>query len=812
MKNWIFRFFVLMLALSSAVAHADEIPSGQPALFSPKERLAFLPQIPKINVVTGEYCDEECDLQVAGIEPLSINRFYNHHTGLYNRCYGHWRVNPETFMLFNFEKIGGGQTFTAVGESNSSFFVYEQPVNSGYVIDAAKNRSFTNTPSLFSGQNHPLNTRVFYNKGHIVRTHPKSLRLQDDCCWWEGHLKDGSGRERSFRTDIRQWPQAGKEWPCHKSRHPSSGEIFKTPLEFIAPYQAQITEERRPNGNIIRYEYEDVNASNSSFDHELPTSYLLKSIKAYSKKGILLGSIEASYSGGINNARKPDQWIDQVVFTGSDGRKATLFNQQRHVNTRSNHWDTVLNHVDAAGKPTQFYQYRWDSAKDYYRAPFMSHTALASGVPFETHYDPKTKKAMGQCAPVGPNNQMAAIARYEYQDDHTVVFDGENNKTIYRYNTDKRITAIEKYQGNQLYSIERNEWNPQNGNLMRKKLEDASGKLYNLQEYDYDKNHNPLIQRMGHILYQIEGDLIYRSFSDDGFNLKLTESARPGKEVKYTYLPGTNLLTSELTYLNGHICKRAFYFYDSEIDSLRIKTIYDDGKSDNPYDLSGITFRKIVEVSPKRSLPCLGLAEEVREKTIDAHGHEILLSKVCYTYHPSGQIIREDHFDAQNVHRYSVVNEYDPQERLISTTNPLGHKTTFGYDAQFNRISQSGPRSDMHKEWLYDAANRPIQEKEWQTDGTILITEKRYDKLSRIISTLDACGFETRYEYDALGRITALYHPDGSCERKEYDVLGNVTQQIDPNGYSTRKEYNFRGQPTSITMNWATSFARKREM
>jgi hypothetical protein len=91
-----------------------------------------------------------------------------------------------------------------------------------------------------------------------------------------------------------------------------------------------------------------------------------------------------------------------------------------------------------------------------------------------TSYDLGSKKVIAQSAPVGPDNQIVPIARYEYQSDNTIVCDGENNKAIYRFNSDKRIIAVEKYQNRQLYSTERNEWDPQTGNLLKKDLEDAN--------------------------------------------------------------------------------------------------------------------------------------------------------------------------------------------------------------------------------------------------------------------------------------------------------------------------------------------------
>ncbi|MCC5832529.1 MAG: hypothetical protein JJU12_05755 [Chlamydiales bacterium] len=49
-----------------------------PAVSRLYEAQAFNPTIPKVNVVTGEYCEEERDFVVAGAQPLSIRRFYNH--------------------------------------------------------------------------------------------------------------------------------------------------------------------------------------------------------------------------------------------------------------------------------------------------------------------------------------------------------------------------------------------------------------------------------------------------------------------------------------------------------------------------------------------------------------------------------------------------------------------------------------------------------------------------------------------------------------------------------------------------------------
>jgi RHS repeat-associated protein len=760
-------------------------PPTPPPTFAAKESTAFA-HLPKVNVITGEYCEEALDLQIAGIEPLSIRRFYNHTVGIFNAIYGHWRFNPESYVIFNFEAFDkGDQTLVAAGTPEGSFFLYERPLNQGFQIDVGKHRSFTNSASLDSGQNHPSNTRVFYTKKHIPQCDDR--RSVEDC-WWEGSIKEGSGRERFFKTEVLPWPQAGKPWPCARHQHPCSGEITEEPLIFRAPFQALITHERQPNGNLVYYEYQNIYPTWANSPQN--STYLLKKLQAYSQQGTFLGSIAIHYGGGYDPDRGPSFALDTITLEGSDKRKAVLYNQHRPVNRR-NCFDTVLHTVETPDQPLQNYLYIWGSKKDYYKTPFLCQAGFAGQCLLATQYDPHTKKVLYQSAPVGPNGEMFPVASYEYKNDHTIVSDALGHKTLYRYNGDKRITCIEKYQDNTLISLEKNSWDSLTGNLLRHNIEDLNGQVFYACDTTYDQNHNPILQKI------LDGPTCIRSYSTDGFNLKVSESDREGKITFYTYQPNTNILISELTYQNGQICKRIFHFYDSQIGSFCTKTFIDDGTTLDPNDMR-VTYRRIIEAIPKRTPPCIGLPEEIQEKTLNSQGEEILLKKVRYTYHPSGQTAQEDHYDALGVYRYTIQNTYDTQERLIATTDPLGHTTTFQYDVLSNLIAQQGPRNDQHKEWEYDAASRPIQEKEWQTDGTSLLRYKTYDPLGQITTTTDESGLITQYQYDSFGHVIHILYPDGNSTSKAYDILGHPVQATDPNGYTTQYTPNFRGQPLTI--------------
>jgi len=457
-----------------ALSRENGFLSPPPATFSPKEFSTFNPQLPKVNVITGEYCEEECDLIIAGIEPLSYRRFYGHH-GHKDECYGHWRINPECLFLFNFETREYPK-YGAVGSENGGFSLYENGHGNVYTFDAQKNRSITNGEAI-TGQNHPLNTRISYRR--------VEKKKEDNHFYWEGVIEDGNGRKRFFQSDWKMWPKGNNKYTATAGR------------DFVPPYQAKIIEERRPNGNIICYGYENYNGANSELQpHYAPDYYVLTSISAYSAQGIPLGSLQIGYE---KTSKKHGKRVRAINVAGSDGRRARLYHKIREVQaektirkwgeikTRPAIYDTVLNYVETSWKPTQCYQYRWEHAKTYFKAPFLFQASQDDGRVFETSYDLGSKKVVAQSAPVGPNDQMAPIARYEYQNDHTVVYDGENNKTVYKFNGDKRITSIEKYQDHKLYSIDKSEYDPNTGNVLKKTIEDGSGNILSLIEYVYEQ-------------------------------------------------------------------------------------------------------------------------------------------------------------------------------------------------------------------------------------------------------------------------------------------------------------------------------------
>jgi len=763
MIKWLFLSFSLSLFLTTTPTLAEEelildmSSDNKPAILKEAESLKMTPVTstpyaitPRVDVITGTYMEGGADFIVEGCEPLSVRKFYCH-SAPYEPRYGGWQYNPETFAAANLE-LYGEPTFVAIGDEEGQITSYESgtwqghgtssPISGTFGFSIDKQKSYVNTQG---GQNHPLNTKISFQRKNAE--------------WFEygGEIIDGDGRKRSFNTPNHPWVQ-GKKVPIElwMNGHKTKMNIILKPILWT-PYALHIFEERKPNGNILCYSYEKWRK-----EEIFPNYRLLSSITAYnSTKTKVLGSIKFRYWSPGGN-------IMGLEATGSDGRKTLFIHEDKK--------HPLLASVTSPNNPVVIYKYK--DAK-------LASVEKPDGRIFKTEY--KDNKVSAQYAPVGPNGELCCIGRYTYLDGATEVIDAEGNKIIYRFN-DKKISAVENYLNNKLYRIDRYNWEAKTGNLLSKTTEDSQGKLFAKEEYLHDKNHNVIEEKIGE---GTESYSTYYTYSDDGFNLKLSEKDDFGKSIKYAYVKGTNLLSSEFVYDGNTIIKRAFNFYDD--CAVCIKTIVDDGRSEDPNDLRSVTFRKIVVIKPKNSQPCFGLPEILEERTINSSGQEILLSKVTYTYTPFGKVLKEEHYDSTNTFRYAIQNEYNSNETLLYTIDALGQKSVFFYDRNNNLGSLS--KDTLRKEWTYDKADRPIQEK----DDNDLKLKKRYDKLGRVIATIDESGFETKYQYDALGRLTTLLHPDGACERKEYDLLGNVIKETDAKGYETCKKYNFRGQPISIT-------------
>jgi RHS repeat-associated protein len=170
-------------------------------------------------------------------------------------------------------------------------------------------------------------------------------------------------------------------------------------------------------------------------------------------------------------------------------------------------------------------------------------------------------------------------------------------------------------------------------------------------------------------------------------------------------------------------------------------------------------------------------------------------------------------------------------------TDPLGHVTTSGYDADRNMTSVKDANGNLTN-YVFDAANELTQVKradgttattEYNPDGSILdqkdgkgnaIQTYGYDSLARVITARDALGNTTTYSYDGAGNQLTKQDPGGNCSASPqtgcttstYDAANQLTSVSYSDGITpnvTNIAYDADGQRTSLTDgtgNWVWNY------
>ena len=412
---------------------------------------------PTVNPITGDHMAEEADLIVAGCEPLSVRRFYNH-LGVYEQRAGGWHYNPESFLVANFE-WSNQDIFAAAGGANGSIALFKPSATAyTYTLDTSKGITHF-TPS---GQSHPLNTKVNYHK---IGDRKNKKRF-----YWQGEVIDGSGSRRSFASTMHNWLH-----DSHVEQFIHEGQIYTAGISpnVWTPYQLPIHEERLPNGNIICYSY--VKWKENKY---YPRPVLLNTITAFnSDRSKVLGFVYFQY--------KQDKYgnVYGITAVGSDSRSTSM-------HTRGDS-PILLNAVYTPDKPPISYAYHYTT---------LNTVAKPDGRVTTTEFN-SDNKVRAQYAPVGPNGERHPIGRYIYHAHTTDVLDAEDNKTVYHFDAN-RLWAVVAYKNDQVsrqvYRIDRMKWDYSNGNLLCKTIEDKTNTPLHTTYYKYDANHNPIEETVGY--------------------------------------------------------------------------------------------------------------------------------------------------------------------------------------------------------------------------------------------------------------------------------------------------------------------------
>jgi RHS repeat-associated protein len=203
-------------------------------------------------------------------------------------------------------------------------------------------------------------------------------------------------------------------------------------------------------------------------------------------------------------------------------------------------------------------------------------------------------------------------------------------------------------------------------------------------------------------------------------------------------------------------------------------------------------------------------------------------SETVETFDAAGEPTKVIHAKGTSVETTTEF-EYNPVTlSLTRMIDPAGHETTYGYDAEDNKISETDPSGDQRK-WTYDHkheietettpegetktiklnGNGDIQAVERPIGKETQKTEYKYNEKGDLIEAVDPLKHVVKYAYDAAGdrissaepekvELTWKYDPDSQVV-SEINALGNNPLTTEKAHYTTKIERDQQGRPIKIT-------------
>lgn len=736
-----------------------------------------------VNVISGDFIESQVDFEPHGIQPLALERSYRSSDQQLGSLYHGWHFN-----LFN-------ELVMKKSERNNVIDTYVTLNEGGYQAIFESHRMIYEFDKPLTISKEMLKKGVTNTTGEMLsgRTNCKNMMICKDTLG-RMVLTNGAGVTKYF------------------------------PIENDITKPCRLTQENRPNGNYLLYEY------NGS---------LLQFVSSRNIFGKLINSFLFQYLPFDQFEKNPR--LDVIAM---DERKVRYYFQKMRDSKY------FLSRVEKPEFPSESYFYteangfpqlqRKENSKGgflqigYYQ--LGQNPLYGNTITINDENDLRFKRVRFLEAPVGRNNAPIVTHTFDYTINSeikgakrnilngvTTVRNAYGVPTRYIYDSNQRLTTIEKCKrDNILYSRERFFWGDNDSkdstNLVSQTLAAEDDSLHVAKTFQYDEQGNVTEERLyGNLSGENQvGPLLLSGgipsnngceyfkkeyyYSKDGLNLLLYEGEGT-QAISYVYKPGTELLLAKYKIYNNTIYERFFYEYNE--NAVLSKAIHDDGTALASENLFGVTERHITAYTLRPEYP-IGLPEVVEEKYLDiTTGIECLDHKLINTYDVWGRLTTQAHYDSANQYAYTLSWEYDVRGNVLKEVDAIGNVISRQYDAEGNLIYEKGPHKNSYKTFAYDLMNRLITVDEFHSDGVHLSTSHNYDYCDNRISTKDIYGNETNYDYDPFGRVTKITRPgflsaEGvlcrSEENKEYDILGNVTYSTDAKGACTKKSYNILGK------------------
>jgi YD repeat-containing protein len=442
-----------------------------------------------------------------------------------------------------------------------------------------------------------------------------------------------------------------------------------------------------------------------------------------------------------NDGKRNFGWLEvkyknnSVEVATCNGKYATYFYDS--VSTKKLPKSPYITKVESSDQPTTEYKY-----SEYKDKRLLSKIIYPQDRYLKLEYDDEGR-VIEECAPVGKDNHEETIYKFKYHPKKffTSVYNANGIRTRYYITGKKRLNSIVKYDKNKHYLREEKfVWGDQKkiskgqrdtsleGHLLSRSLHCPQGAI-SCTRYFYDDCGNIIKEKSygnftgtneekyfevrdnGKPKKVLEKYRKWAEYNNDRFHMCKQKSEESGPTITFQYKQNTDLLTAKFTQDGDAIKIREFFEYDR--DAVLVKKIIDDGSSNDPNNLTGVTERHITYITPVRDKEDGGIGQpkDIEEYYLDiGSGKEVLLHHTHYHHYKDGGLLSEEHFDANDQARYTISYEYDGlgniKEKNFSAGGIQGKIYSYNYDENGNKESEHLEGSGVQKEFHYDHANR----------------------------------------------------------------------------------------------------------
>jgi len=272
----------------------------------------------------------------------------------------------------------------------------------------------------------------------------------------------------------------------------------------------------------------------------------------------------------------------------------------------------------------------------------------------------------------------------------------------------------------------------------------AADGLGNTTTYTYDTSGN--IKTIKNPLGQVT---TFNSYNADGWLLSMTDANN--LTTTFTYNWRGQVLTKDVG------TEETTYTYDG-MGNLTQILLYDDSYLNYTYDWNERLVNVQDAAGDTTSLSYDGMSNIIGANVYNPSG--ALKLTVTYSFGTANRLLTMNGAALGETTTYT----WDNQGNLLSVKDPLGHVTTYGYDALNRRIV------------LTDALGK-----------TATYT---YNNLDQLTQVKDPLGLTTTYSYDGLDDQLGQSSPDSGVTSYIYDAAGNLKSLTDAVGNTTTYVYD----------------------